>query len=531
MAINAQSSNVPPGCKKGAAAGAAPLGWDCRGALQRLEQARRRVELVDELVPLLDLRLVEELLPEVGVPEFAEFVAGLALLLDPGEVLELVDLLLVEVAELAEGVGGASGEPLAVGAGGRLGGELAFLGAHFGDAAGVEVHGVGEGEEDDIAAVHVVVLGGLDGADEVAHAGDADGLEAFDVLGLEAGLGEIGLAGVLVEEAEELHDLLVVDGADGVGVADVVDPRDVLVADAFDAVGAEAALVEGGALGGFAGDDADVGVLGAEEVAGGDGAGAAGGADVGAEAAVGLLEELVVDPLDGGAGHVVVPDGVAELLELVEDDDLVAALGAELPAHVVDFLDVGLGAGGGDDFIGVDGAEPLEAFLAHAFGEDGDGRACEEGAVVGAAAAVVAGGGPDGLLDGGVEVAADEAGDEAAVGGADLVGASGEVAAGEADEAGGDAGQLARELDEVAVVEEAGLRIVKPVDAEEVQGVDVLEADLLELGLDFRGDLPGILLLGERRQDDAALLGAGDGALQDLLVDLRDDFRLHCGIP
>ena len=436
-----------------------------------------------------------------------------------------MELLLVEVAEFAVGVGGAAGEPLAEDAGGGFGGEAAVFGAHFGDAGAVEVHRVGHREEDDVAAVHVVVLGGLDGADEVAHAGDADGLEGVDVGFGKAEFLEVGLAGVFVEEAEQLHDLLVVDGADGVGVADVVDPRDVLVADAFDAVGAEAALVEGRALRGFAGHDADVRVQRAQEVARRDGAGAAGRGDVAGEAGLGLLEVLVVDALDGAAGHVVVPDAVAEFLELVEDHDLVPAFAAQFPALVVDFLDVGLGARRGDDFVRVDAAEPLEALLAHALGQDRDGGAGEQRAVVGAAAAVVAGGGPYGLLRGGVEVAADEARDEAAVGGADLVRAGREVAAREADETGGDAGELARELDEIAVVEAAGLGVVVPGDAEKVEGIDRFERDLFQLGDDGRGNLLGVLLLGEGRQDDVAFLGALDGACEHGLVDFGDDFH------
>ena len=92
------------------------------------------------------------------------------------------------------------------------------------------------------------------------------------------------------------------------------------------------------------------------------------------------------------------PDGVAEFLELVEDDDAVAALLAKLPALVVDFLDVRFGAGGGDDLVGADFLEPLEALAAHAFGQDRNRRAGEQGAVVGAAAAVVAGGRPHGFL-------------------------------------------------------------------------------------------------------------------------------------
>ena len=61
---------------------------------------------------------------------------------------------------------------------------------------------------------------------------------------------------VFVEQAHELHRLLVVDGRNQVGVAHVVNPRHVLVADALDAVLAEAELQQGRALQRFGGDDA-----------------------------------------------------------------------------------------------------------------------------------------------------------------------------------------------------------------------------------------------------------------------------------
>ena len=131
------------------------------------------------------------------------------------------------------------------------------------------------------------------------------------------------------------------------------------------------------------------------------------------------------DLLDDRPGHLVVPDGVAELLELVEDHHRVAALGPQLPALVVDLLDVGLAAGGGDDLVGADLAQPLEALAAHALGQDRHRRAGEQRAVVGAATAVVAGRRPDRLLARRVEVARHQPRHQAAVGRAHLVRAGG----------------------------------------------------------------------------------------------------------
>ena len=74
-------------------------------------------------------------------------------------------------------------------------------------------------------------------------------------------------------------------------------------------------------------------------------------------------------------------------------------------------------------------------------GQDGDRGAAEEGAIEGAAAAVVAGAGPDGFLRGGIELAGDQARHEAAERGADFVRAGGKVLADEADDSARDAGE------------------------------------------------------------------------------------------
>jgi hypothetical protein len=71
----------------------------------------------------------------------------------------------------------------------------------------------------------------------------------------------------------------------------------------------------------------------------------------------------------------------------------------------------------------------------------------------------------------------------------------------------------------------AGLGLVFPRDAEQIQRIDVLRPDLQELLLNLRRHQLGILLLRERRQDDAPLLGALDGPAEDVVVDLGNDFH------
>ena len=107
------------------------------------------------------------------------------------------------------------------------------------------------------------------------------------------------------------------------------------------------------------------------------------------------------------------PYAVAHLFELVEYDHVVTGV-TEFPGLIEDFLYVGLAAGGGNDFAG-DLGEPVKAFLAHFGGQYGYAVAGKELGVESAAAAVVAGGGPNGLIVGSIELSGHEAGYQAAV--------------------------------------------------------------------------------------------------------------------
>jgi len=112
-----------------------------------------------------------------------------------------------------------------------------------------------------------------------------------------------------------------------------------------------------------------------QEIARGDGARRTGGRNVGAQALTGP-GDLVEDFLDDPPGHMVVPDGIAELVELVEDHALGPG-GPYFPALVVDFLDVGFAAGGGDHLAG-HVFQPVESFLTHFLREDGHRLAAEQ---------------------------------------------------------------------------------------------------------------------------------------------------------
>ena len=386
---------------------------------------------------------------------------------------------------------------------------------------------VGEHGEDDVVLVHLVVLGGLDRHDDIADRGDAEQREPGDQRGRHPDALEVLLPRRFVEQAQGAHAVLVVNRDNRIGVADVVDPRDMLVADALDAMPAEPVEQQGRTLRGLARHDLHVRRNGAQVIARIDGAGGTGGRAEAGEPAV-LALELEEQLLDGAAGDVVMPAGVAELRELVENHQRVAAGAGQFMALVVDFLDVALATRGGDDLAGADLGQPGEALLAHLLRQNGDGIAAHEGAVERTAAAVVAGRRPDGLLRGRVEFAGDQARGEAAIRGADLVRSGREPFADGSDDARLDPGQRRGELDVIDAAVKAAFRLglVMPVDAEKVGRVDVPQADLFQLVLDAGGDLARVLHLGERRQDNAPFTATLHCFGQDLLVNLH----AHCNL-
>ena len=120
-----------------------------------------------------------------------------------------------------------------------------------------------------------------------------------------------------------------------------------LVADALDVVLAEAVLEHRRALQRLDRHDAGA-VLVLQAVAGGDGAGRAGGRHEGGQPQVGAPAPYGIEHLvEGPSGDLVVGEVVAELGELVEDE-VVGILG-QLVAGVVDLLHVALGARRPDD--------------------------------------------------------------------------------------------------------------------------------------------------------------------------------------
>ena len=130
------------------------------------------------------------------------------------------------------------------------------------------------------------------------------------------------------------------------------------------------------------------------------------------------------------------------------------------------------------------------------------------------------------MVIGGVELTGDQAGGQAAEGGAHLMAAGGEPLAGHGDDAAGHAGELAGDLHIVGHrLEQAALLLglVVPGDTEQVHGVHVPQAGVAELGLDLLGDQVGVLHLGDGGDDDVVLLSLLDIVLQAGLVDGQID--------
>ena len=217
------------------------------------------------------------------------------------------------------------------------------------------------------------------------------------------------------------------------------------------------------------------------------------------------------------------PQVVAHLLKLVEDHAV--GLLPQLVGLVEDLLDVGLAAGGGDHLSG-DLGEPLEPLPAHARREDGHRPDPQQLGVERAAPAVVAGRGPHRPVIPGVELSGDQPGSQTAEGGPHLVAAGGEPLAHQGDDAGGHAGEGWGQLDVVGygAVQSAGLHgLVLPGDAEEIQGVHIPQAHAPQAGPDGLRYRLRVLHVLEGGDDDAALPGLLDVAVQCLAVDGQVD--------
>jgi len=458
----------------------------CKAVL--LSHASLLVELHDLGIELSTTALTDALRPVLRiVPLSVELLVIHALLLDPSEVLEVVHALLVVVGHLDHVIGGEADEASVV-LDSILGGVLA---AELLETRLVHIHGVSADGHGDVLVSPLEVLGHLDATDHVSDGADAHELKVVEgLLRHLDDITQVGDTGGLVEEVHGAHDDLIIKSNDAIEVLDVEDPWDVLVTDTLDAVVTEAVDEEGRALPGLTCSDLEQRELGAKVLGGRESTSAALG-HVDTNKGVTLLCDVVEDLLEGAASDVVVPERVGKLGKLVEGNDLALASADELVVLVEHSLDRALAARGGVH-LSADGLEPVEALLRHQSREHSDGRAAKQTAVESATTAVVASAGPESLLACGVKVASDHLLHKRTVRGTDLVGTSGEVAADEHHDASLGASEDGGDLDVVGEsVEDTTLHLglVLPGDTEEVTGVDVPQADALELLDDLGGHL------------------------------------------
>jgi len=458
------------------------------------------------------------------VPLGVEVLDGLALLLDPGVILEVVDAVTGLVGQLEHVVGLEAEHMQRMILGGFNRGVGAVHVVEFRNAGLVHDSRVGQDGADDIVLGQLIILGHLDAAQDVGDAGNAHpGQLLNELIGEAEGFLQVLLAVGGVEQAEQSLAVLVVDVDDHVGVSHIVDPGDVLVADAFDAVAAEAVLKDGRALERFADGELQARIAFLEQIARGHRAGGAGGEAGASQNLAGLLDGFE-QLCQSVAGDIVVPQGVAHLGELVEDHH--AGILLEFPGLVEDFLDVGLAARRGNDLAG-DGLEPVETFLGHILRQDCDGVAGQQLGVKGTAAAVVAGGGPYSVMIGGIELAGHETRSQAAEGSADLMAASGEPLASHGKDAAGHTGEAGRDLNIVGnLLEQTAcfLGFVVPGNPEQVDGINIPKSGMRQLGLDLLGDQLRVLHLRKSRNDDVVFLCLLNVVLKASLVDAEVDF-------
>ena len=391
------------------------------------------------------------------------------------------------------------------------------------DTAAVHTGRVGQHGAEDIVLGQLIVLCHLNAAQHVGDAGDTQPSQLLDERIVQTKLVlQICLTICGVEQAQQTLGVLIVDGDSHIGILHVVDPGDVLIADTLDAVTAEAVVKDGGALQCFTNTQLHGGIQILQTIACAHGAGRAGGEAGTSQTLTGLLHSLV-QVCQSVTGDIVVPQGVAHLLKLVEDHH--GGIGAELPSLVEDLLDVGLAARGGDDLTG-DLAEPVETLLGHLGRQDGHAVAGQQLGVESAAAAVVTGGGPHGMMISSIELTGHQTGSQAAEGGTHLMAARGEPLACHGEDAALDTGEDAGDLHIVGdgLIQAAEiLSLVLPSDTEEVDRIHIPQAGICQLCLDLLRDQIGILHLCEGGDDDVVFLGLGDVVCKTLLVNGQID--------
>ena len=144
-----------------------------------------------------------------------------------------------------------------------------------------------------------------------------------------------------------------------------------LISDTFDSVGTKSVSKESRALESFTCSDLDVWIYILQVVACSKCSATTCAGSV-TTYILRFYSKLIDDFENCRTCYFIVPEIVLELLELVEDDNVLASFSVQFMALVEDFLDVGLTAWSSDDFACYC-LEPVESFLGHVFRKDSDG--------------------------------------------------------------------------------------------------------------------------------------------------------------
>ncbi len=167
------------------------------------------------------------------------------------------------------------------------------------------------------------------------------------------------------------------------------------------------------------------------------------------------------------------PEVITKFFKLIEDHQILTA-SAQFPTFIENFFNVGFGAGGGDDFVG-NICQPFEALFAHSFGQNCNRFTAQKVGVVSTTSAIIAGGGPNCFLGGGVKLAGNQTWSQTTKSRTDFMDTTREPLADQAHNPGIHTGQFFGKLQVVDGSKSAALSdsFIVPGDSKEVEGVQV----------------------------------------------------------
>ena len=350
--------------------------------------------------------------------------------------------------------------------------------------AAIERSAIGRHRHDHVVRSQPVVLGELDGADDIGKARQPEILERAQQRRLDSQpFRHVGTADVGVEYRVEPVRRLVRNADHHVGVHDVVNERHMLVADALDVVLAVAVHEQRRALDGFHHRNPRA-VPRLEIIAGRQRSRGTRRRHVaGQPQAFVRPAKALVNTLQRRSRYPPVAEVVAEFAELV--DDLVLGIAREFGAGVVNLLDVRFRTRRAHDVARRlhPALQPLEPLAAHTGRQHGDTTATDDRRNGDTTTAIVARRRPDRALPGGIEPARDQARGQTRVGGEHLVRVDHREQRAEGnDDARIDTGQGFRQRDMQGNRHPARARgVIVPVDAKEVRRMRFVRADACEL--------------------------------------------------